>query len=351
MRGAKCALSAGIGLSCYTARVPAEDVKPDRGGGLSFAVVGGVFAVLLALGVSLGVYIHGRYVAAERVVARHLPPDAALVVRWDVEKVTTFEPTRRFLLPLVDSARPSSRTGSASGDGRTERLRKTTGLSLGRDLRELAVVVGPGGDDWAVVAGGSFPKGSVVAASERLLADEGWRWTTNGKSGLVAPEGVALGQATDGALVMASSPELLARCLPATANEPIVPRTGAGTLVARLDRPGVAPSVRAFVAPLGDVAELRVEAEWGSPLPVTVTFRYAREVPADVRLRFRKMLVSLLGDRLSEIERAGGPIDVQPAGNLTVRARLRLDDTALESAADQARAFALGRIRARFGSN
>jgi hypothetical protein len=328
--------------------VPADDAKPDRGGGQSFVVVGGVFALLLAVGVSLGVYIHGRYVAAPRVVARHVPADATLVVRWDVEKVTTFEPTRRFLLPLVDTARGAK--AATSGDSRTERLRKATGLSLGRDVRELAVVAGPGRDEWAIIAAGSFPKVDLVGESERLLAGEGWTWA-NGDAGLVAPEGVAFGQAADGAVVLASSPASLARALPEAKAPPVVPRTGAGTLVLRLDQPGVPATARALVAPLGELAELRAQAEWGSPLPVSVTLRYATEIPADVAPRFRQVLVGLVGDRLAEIERAGGRIEVQPAGNLTVQARVRLDDAALETVADRARAFALERIRASFGPN
>ena len=47
----------------------------------------------------------------------------------------------------------------------------------------------------------------------------------------------------------------------------------------------------------------------------------------------------------------GVGIDVQPAGNLTVRARFRLDDPALEVIADRARAATLERIRAGFGRN
>jgi hypothetical protein len=329
--------------------VPADEAKPDRGGGQSFILVGGVFAVLLALGVSLGVYIHGRYVAAARVVARHAPADAALVVRWDVEKVTTFEPTRRFLLPLLDTTRGATPSPAPAGDSRTERLRKSTGLRLGRDVRELAIVAGPGDKDWAIILGGSFPKVNLVTESDRLLAAEGWRWTSR-EGGLVAPEGVALGQATDGAVVLASNAAFLSRALP-EASEPVVPRTGAGTLVLRLDRPGVPESARALVAPLGDLAEVRAQAEWGSPLPVTVTLRYANAVPADVGVRFRQVLAGLVGDRLRELERAGGPLDVQPAGNSTVRVRLRLDDAALETVADRARAFALGRIRASFGPN
>jgi hypothetical protein len=324
--------------------VPDDDVKRDRSGGLSFLVVGGVFAVLLALGVSLGVYIHGRYVAAERIVARHLSPDAAFIVRWDVEKVTTFEPTRRFLLPLFDAGGHPK-----PAESRTKRLERATGLSLGRDLRELAFVAGPGADDWALVIGGSFPKTDLVTQAETLLARESWRWVRTGADRLTAPEGVAFGQASDGALVLASSPASLGRVLPVSPEVPSVPRTGAGALVARPGHSGFPASARALLEPLGDVAELVALAEWGSPLPVTVTLRYSGEVPPDVEARFRKVLTSLVGDRLREIERAGGPITVQPAGNRLVQSRFRLDDAALETIADKVRAAALGRIGVGFG--
>jgi hypothetical protein len=324
--------------------VPDDDVKPDRGGGQSSLVVGGVFATLLALGVSLGVYIHGRYVAAERVVARHLPADAALIVRWDVEKVTTFEPTRRFLLPLFDAVGPTKPAVS-----RTKRLEQATGLSLGRDLRELGFVAGPGVDDWALVVGGSFPKTDLVAASESLLARESWHWVRAGTARLTAPEGVAFGQSGDGALALASSPESLGRVLPVSLETPPVARTGAGALVARVGHAGFPASARSLLEPLGEVAELLAQAEWGSPLPVTVTLRYTGDVPPDVAARFRTVLTSLVGDRLKEIERAGGPIVVQPAGNRVVQSRFRLDDAALETLADKARAVALERIGAGFG--
>jgi hypothetical protein len=121
--------------------------------------------------------------------------------------------------------------------------------------------------------------------------------------------------------------------------------------VARLDQPGFPAGARALLSPLGEVAELRAQAEWGSPLPVTVTLRYARAVPPDVNERFRRVLGALVGDRLTELERAGGPLEVQPAGDLTVRARFKLDDPALETVADRARGLALERIRAAFGRN
>jgi len=327
--------------------VPDGEVRNDRKGALSFGVVGGVFALLLVLGVGLGAYIHGRYVAFERVVARHVPADAALVLRWDVEKVTLFEPTRRHLLPLLEVGRRAQ--GGAAPASRSERLQQATGLSVGRDLREVLVVLGPATDSWAVVAGGSFPEGDVLTGAEPLVADLGFRFGGKDRSTLVAQNGVALARVDDGAFAAASDLNALGRVAKRRAEDPNIPRTGAGSLVIRLDRPGLPNHVRAALASLGELVELRTVAEWGSPLPVQVSLRFKNEVPADVTLRFRRLLEVLLLDPM--VDRRVGPVVLQPAGNLTVTGRVRLDDDALEALAEQAKHLVAERIGAASSRN
>jgi len=324
-----------------------EAERPDRQGALTFGMVGGVFALLLALGVGLGAYIHGRYVAFERVVGRHVPADAAFVLRWDVEKVTLFEPTRRYLLPLVElGQKPEPGAPPAS---RAARLERATGLSLGRDLREVLVVLGPGADDWAVVAGGSFPDGDVLTGAEPVLTDLGFRFSDSRRSTMLGRNGLALARVDDGAFATASDATALGRVTPRRADDPAIPRTGAASLVIRLDRPGVPDAVRAMLAPLGELAELRTVAEWGSPLPVEVSLRFKNEVPADVTVRFRELLAMLLLD--PTVDRRVGPIVVQPAGNHAVKIRLRLDDAALETLAEQAKQRVAARIGAASSPN
>src|SRR5687768_14739711 len=116
-----------------------EGAQPDRKGGLPFRAIGIVFVALLAMGLALGLYIHRRFVQFPRVVAHHVPEDATFALRWDVEKVTLFEPTRAYLLPLLDLA-PVAGQGT---QGRRERFEAATGERLGRDLREVLVVAGP----------------------------------------------------------------------------------------------------------------------------------------------------------------------------------------------------------------
>ncbi len=310
-----------------------ETAPNDRRGGLSFALVGTVFALLLAIGVGSGLVIHRRYVGFERVVAEHVPARSPFVLRWDVEKVTLFEPTRRYLLPLVDARRPGR---PVAAEPRSERLRRATGVRIGRDLREVLLVVPPGdGDSWAVMVGGSFGGENLLGAVADTLRQEGW--SASPPTGVLdSRSGLAFGRAADGAYALSSSRAALGAVLERTPEDPLVPREGAGSLVVRLDQPGVPPAVRAVLAPLGDVTELSATADWGSPLPVEVRLRYASAPPGDAVQRLRGVLAELVGARLAELERGTLALEVQPGENQELKARFRLADSALEAVADRA---------------
>ena len=306
----------------------------DRRGGLSFALVFGVFVTLLALGIGLGFTIHKSYVGFERAAARHVPPDATLVVRWDVEKVSLFEPTRRFLLPLLDQSPPGHRAPPA----RRERFAKASGAVLGRDLREMLATFGPGPGDWTVLLAGSFPAGDLVQAAQRTLSAEGAEWRAVGPQRIVSPRGVALGQGADGVLVFASSVERLDSALTIRPLAPEIPRVGAGALVVRGSKAGLPTSGSELVSALGSPEEIRAEARWATPMPIRLDLRFAGEPPSDVSDRVRGVLATLLGDDLARVERQYAPVVVQPAGNHAIRVDILLDDTALERAANRAAA-------------
>jgi hypothetical protein len=303
--------------------------RRERPGFRSFPVVMAVFVVLLAAGVALGVVIHGRYVGFERTVARHVPNDAALVVRWDVEKVTLFEPTRRYLLPLLDAAPHAS--GAPPGETRRRRLANEIGLDVGRDLREAMALLGPGERDWALVLGGSFPKTDVVGALGRVLEREGLKVERAGDS-LVTFGGVAFGRASDGALVVASSRARLEAATVVRGLREGVPRTGAAALVIQAGAPGLGPDVRGVLAELGDVSRVEGLAKWGSPIVVEVTVRYRGAVPPDALERGRRVIAELMGPG------AVPPTELaaEPAANGSVTFRMHLNDEALERAARRA---------------
>jgi hypothetical protein len=304
--------------------------RAERPGFRSFPVVMAVFTVLLAAGVALGVVIHDRYVGFERTAARHVPNDAALVVRWDVEKVTLFEPTRRYLLPLLDAA-PHAAV-ARPGESRRQRLASEIGLDIGRDLREAMAVLGPGERDWALVLGGSFPKTDIVGAVGRVLEREGQKVERLGKDSLVSSQGVAFGKSPDGTLVIASSRARLEALTVVRAMNDAVPRTGAGAFVIQAGAQGLGPDVRGVLAQLGDVSRVAGLAKWGSPIVVELTVRYRGAAPPDALERGRRVLAELMGPG------AIPPTELvaEPAANGSVTFRIHLNDEALERAARRA---------------
>lgn len=331
-------------------------LAPDRGGALSFPVVVAIFGTLLVLGITLGVVIHKRYVGFARIAAYHVPPDATFVVRWDVEKVGLFEPTRRFLLPLLDEVHapapaatvapeprsslvallPSTGPVKSTPPGRRDRFASESGSMIARDLREVLVAFGPADGDWAVVLGAAFPKGDVVAALARTLAKEGWPWRDLGHDRLVSPSGAAIGRAEDGALVLASSVARLDAVLPVREVLPEIPRVGAGSLLLYNRPSGLPRGGAALLGGLGHFETISGSASFESPLPVELTLRYADAPPAGSASHIHGVLAGLLGEDLARLERIYGPIQFVPgplpANQRAITVRLLLDDMALERA-------------------
>ena len=300
--------------------------ETDRRGALPFRTIGVVFVALLAFGLALGLSIHQRFVQFQRVVAQHVPPDATFALRWDVEKVTLFEPTRAYLLPLLDmQPAPGQKIQS-----RRERFEEATGERLGREMREVLVVAGPARDDWAVVAGVAQRGEQAQSGSFHLLGLEGWANVTS-TSEMLHPSGRSFSRAADGAWVFASSASYGAKV---RREHPVVaeiPRTGAFSLVVRPGRGALAPALASVLAGFGDVRELRATGQWANPFPIDVQLEYAAAPPADARARIDGVLAGLLGADLEE----SGPLarDVQPAGNRALRFRWLLDGSSLETLA------------------
>jgi hypothetical protein len=316
----------------------------DRGGALSFPIVMAIFGVLLAFGLTLAVVIHRSYVGFERVAAHHVPPDTTLVVRWDVEKVSLFEPTRKFLLPLLDEPHATAPNGASAPNGapaptpesRRDLLARESGTMVSRDLREVVALFGPGEHDWAVVLAGSFAKGDLIAAAARTFQQEGWGWRSLGPDRLAAPEGPTLGRAADGAVVLASSPARLDAVLVSRPLLPEVPREGAGALRLLPVSAGLPAGTTPLLDALGHPAKVSAEAVWGSPLPVHLFLHFDGQPPADVKERVHRALALLLPEDLDRIEQREAPVSVQSAGNHDLRVTVLLDDITLEHAANRA---------------
>ncbi len=186
--------------------VPVDATFRPRAGGLGHRSVFTVFALSVSAAFLGGVLIYFKFVAYGRVAARHLPDDTVLAARIDVETLLISDPVRGRLLPLFDQGV----TGPASLRPRHDRFRAHTGVELGRDLREI--VVGISGSGWVVIFGGKFPRTGLIDGLKTTLAEESTKADFVG--GVLQVEGgPALGQASDGALVVASDASRLQSAL------------------------------------------------------------------------------------------------------------------------------------------
>jgi hypothetical protein len=152
------------------------------------------------------VSLYLRYIRYERVAARHVPPGTVVALRLDVEQVALYEPVRRHFIPLLGGP---ARTPAAA-EATLGRLEERTGLKRA-DLREIVVARGAVPSDWAIILGGIFPKttsGGVLAAA-LAAEDPAWAPSTDGLAVVHRALGVAVGRASDGSVVLASSVQAL----------------------------------------------------------------------------------------------------------------------------------------------
>ena len=176
---------------------PTDFEQPRLRTGLGYRSVFAVFAMTLALAFAGGVLIYFRFVAYGRVAARHLPDDTQLAARIDVETLLVAGPVRSRLLPLFDQGLE----GRTDLKARHDRFRAHTGVELARDIREI--VFGSSGGGWVLVFGGKFPRSGLVAGLQTTLAEERTPARLEGDV-LQVQNGPAIGQASDGALIVAS---------------------------------------------------------------------------------------------------------------------------------------------------
>jgi len=231
---------------------------------------------LIAAGLWLA---YAKLIHYERRATRHLPPQPDFVARLEVEQVVLFEPVRRHLLPLINRlplAQAPDHAGAVASD-RLALLRQHAGLNLGFDLREILVATAQGGQRWVLVLGGLFPSQGLVTSLERALAAEGVSGVTRaGDALLFAPWGVALGQAPDGTLIVASHRDVLESALlpSARSDELGIASEGAGSVFL---------SGEAFRTAWG-----RGDDPWQAAIErISVTLQLAQEFELDTRIELR----------------------------------------------------------------
>ena len=176
--------------------VTEPELPPATRTGLGHRAVFTVFGLSLGVAFLGGMLIYFKFVAYGRVAARHLPDDSTLAARIDVETLLISDPVRGRLLPLFDQG-----VGRAGLKARHDRFRAHTGVELGRDLREIVLGVSDAG--WVLVFGGKFPKSGLIQGLQTTLTEE--QTETRLEDGVLQVlNGPAIGQASDGALVVAS---------------------------------------------------------------------------------------------------------------------------------------------------
>jgi hypothetical protein len=173
-------------------------------------------AAVAAVLLTVGFIAYRQLIHYDRHAIEHVPPGSELALRLDLEQVVLFEPLRRHLLPLVDRAPLTGAPPKHSAPSRLVRLREQAGLNLAFDLRELVFAREHAGG-WVLAIGGMFGTRPVLDGIERVLnAEPGMRSSRVAGVLTLLGSGLALAQAQDGVLLIASDAAVLARSLPAS---------------------------------------------------------------------------------------------------------------------------------------
>jgi hypothetical protein len=244
-------------------------------------------AALGALLVVLAFVAYRELLHYEPRAARHVPAEATLVLRVDLEQLVLFEPIRKHLLALVDRV-PLGADGGGSSTaedaqrGRLARLREEAGLNLGLDLRELVFARLPEGNDWVLVAGGLFPDTDLIERVESVLrAEPGARLRRHGASLLLGSGNLTLARAGDGVLLLGSSPSAIERAFLPGSGHRALGREGAAAFVA-------VPSHSTDEA--GVMQQISGRLDYGDPFALTLDVVQAPGDPTSPRQALERWL-------------------------------------------------------------
>lgn len=254
-------------------------------------------ALVAALLVLVAFVAYRELLYYERRAIEHVPAGAELALRVDLEQVVLFEPARRHLLPLLDRV-PLGEVAQGPTSSRLVRLREA-GVNLGLDLREVVFARLEGGAGWVLAFGGIFGGEPLLPRIERVLREEAGVRVSSERGGIILqPSGLALRQADDGILLVASDAALLERAAsPSHAYEAVGLSPGGPAALGALGgwlgglgsvgarAPGSASVLRVSARlELGDPLTLAAEVEHGAPIDVDTVRREMRRwlgTPAD----------------------------------------------------------------------
>ena len=328
--------------------------KPRKG--LRSRVLFSAFVGIAAVIGAVGFYAWSRFLSYDHEAIQHIPADAVTIGRLDLSQVAVYAPIREHVLaPLLKLRKQGARGESSPLDD----LESKTGLRL-RDLREIVVAQGLEAEDVVILIGGLFPKGKVlpglkswIESGDAILRGE---LELHGDIAHHMPDGLWIGQATDGTIVAASSEAYLRKALKGAPNkdthglqlnrpmELLLEDQGLSRLQALLQQ-------MPMFSGLAKVTKLRAWVEIEETATVRVELGYpagneAKEVQkeVDTALKAARMLLAVLpqkeygGERslLTRVESAAKP----PS---SVQLSAHWEQSEVENAAKELGAFLLKR--------
>lgn len=293
----------------------------------------GLWGILGALVVILGVAGGAMYwmlLRYEPTAHRHVPAGSSMAARIDFQEIALFGPVRRQIWPLLTEGEGQNVPASAE-KSLPERLEAETGLKLGRDIREvvLATVGKTDSGRWIAVLGGKVPSGVVKKLAHGLAAEEGvkgWEYSLAEDVLTWRTLGIAVGQAKDRSIIIASDAATLAAALPEQdgARAMGLPETGALTFAVAPSAwnewgSGMAATFVPGLRTLGKLQGCNGRFALGSSPELEMQCRLPQGVDAN---QIRGSLVSLTTTLRGMLELASGP-DVM--GERQVLAGLKID--------------------------
>ncbi len=184
--------------------------RPPMPRGRKIAIALSILAAILLVA---GAYVYLFVVRYEPLARRHIPGNANLVARFELADLALFGPVREHLVPLFFDAAPSE---GLKGKTRADHVRAATGVNLATDLREL-VVASVEGSTFVAIISGKIARGRFVKGLAAVAKEEAWpgAWRVSGDL-LIGPDGVAIGQADDGSILLGTNEAIVIAALPAS---------------------------------------------------------------------------------------------------------------------------------------
>lgn len=214
--------------------MPETELEPSLARPRRWGRLLAVLFVALAVGGTAGaVYAGWTYLHYEAVAQHHVPGNAQVVARLELADLALYAPVREHLLPALKE-RFSKPSAAKKGSDLRKRLLEATGVDLESDVREV-VFASVEGKAWLAIFAGKIERGRFVDGLAKVLQEEGVGGYAKRGALLVGPEGQAIAQADDGAVLYGTNLAVVEAALPSETG-PLSLALPAGALTFALTR-------------------------------------------------------------------------------------------------------------------